>query len=235
MSKSRIYIGPDSIGDFLTLDDRDVIHKLKDVLRCKEGSDIYVFDGKGKEYIFKIKEIKKNTVVLGKVELSREENFKGRKIALGFPLVKEDKIDFILQKATELGVYSFIPFVCQRSINVKPSAKKLQRWQRIVIEAARQSERLWIPEIEEVLSFTELIAGDYKKKLVACAQGKEFNPAMLTEEKELLAVVGPEGDFSDSEYRVLGENDFQPINLSEHILRVETAAVFFVGMLNIFK
>ena len=58
---------------------------------------------------------------------------------------------------------------------------------------------------------------------------------MLTEEKELLAVVGPEGDFSDSEYRVLGENDFQPINLSEHILRVETAAVFFVGMLNIFK
>lgn len=232
MSKIRIYVEPGKILDVVKIDDNDTVHKIKDVLRLREDSAVYVFDGKGSEYFCKVKEMRKNEVILIKENLSRKEKYQEKKIVLGFPLLKEEKIDFILQKATELGVYSFVPFVCRNSIQKNPSSLKLLRWEKIIIEAARQSGRLWIPGIDQAGSFQEVMDGKYEVKLVACAGKEKFNPGIVKNYKNILIIVGPEGDFSDSEFAVMNENGFLPVNLSMNILRVETAAIFAVGLLN---
>lgn len=235
MSKVRIYIEPKGIRDFVEIADREIIHKVKDVLRFVEGEDIYIFDGEGKEYVYKIEAVNKNSISLRKERLEREENPPLRKVILGFPLIKEDKVDLILQKATELGVFAFAPFMCEHSLRIKPSEAKIQRWQRIVIEAARQSIRLWIPQIYGVRGVDDIVKSGYKVKLAACYEGKNLGELINSEqlkESEILVVVGPEGDFSPLEYEVLDKNGFLRLKLSSNILRVETAAIFVAGLVS---
>jgi len=231
MSKIRIYIQPKDISDFIEIKDRDLIHKIRNVLRLKKEDSLYVFDGQGKEYLYGIEAIAKKSVSIKRESLSKASPAPDRRIILGFPLAKEDKIDFILQKATELGVEGFIPFVCERSLKVKVAGKKLGRWKRIIIEALRQSERLWMPSLKEVLDFQEVINSNYKVKLAASVGGEKLNTILEPDEEEILILVGPEGGFSPSEYNQLEQSNFKFLKLSSHILRVETASIFSVGLI----
>lgn len=235
MSKVRIYVEPSRINDFIKIEARDVIHKIKDVLRFVEGEDVYIFDGEGKEYVYKIEAVKKDCLSLRQESLQREKTPPPRKVILGFPLIKEDKVDLILQKATELGVFAFAPFMCEHSIRIKPSEAKIQRWQKIVTEAVRQCGRLWLPQIYLICGFDDIVKSSCKVKLAASYEGKSLGELINSEqlkEGEIFVVVGPEGDFSSWEYEVLDKNGFIRLKLSSNILRVETAAIFAVGLVN---
>lgn len=232
MGKTRIYIKATDIASTLTIDDEDVIHKLRNVLRLKKDKLIYIFDGCGKEYVYSIQESTKNSILLIKEKLAVNSSIPENKITLAFPLEKEERVDFILQKATELGVWNFIPFTCKRSIPVKPSAHKINRWCRIVIEAARQSQRLWIPEIQHTKNLKDIFSLNFDLKLVGSFNGKALSKNLVKGIKDVLIVIGPVGDFSDSEYNQFKTKGFKSIKLSQNLLRTETAAVFFVGMLN---
>ena len=234
MSRVRIYVAPEEICDSIRIDEKGTIHKLKDVLRLKEDKEIYVFDGKGKEYLYKITEVKRSSVLIEKGKIEREEDCPIKKIGLGFPLLRSEKVDFILQKATELGVWEIYPFVCQRSISKKPLASKSRRWQRIVIEAARQCNRLWVPRVREVLDFKKIITQQWEIKLAASSEGGSLTKRLNKKAGNILLIVGPEGDFSPQEYYELKRNDFRFVGLSPHILRVETAAIFGAGLINYF-
>ena len=172
MSKIRIYLEPERIANIIKIGDNALIHKIKNVLRLKSSDIINIFDGCGKEYVYTIKAIAKQSISLEKDKLLSERPASNKNIALGFPIVKEERIDFILQKAAEFGVTEFIPFVCERSLRQKVSANKLKRWRRIIIEAVRQSERLWLPKLEDVHSFKDLIESDYQVKLAGYVTGK---------------------------------------------------------------
>ncbi|MCQ9204911.1 MAG: 16S rRNA (uracil(1498)-N(3))-methyltransferase [Omnitrophica bacterium] len=234
MCKARVYIEPAQINDNISLGDKDIIHKLKDVLRLKKGERVLIFDGAGKEYSYTIANLDKKKALFNKCKVLMDEKPPNKKVILGFPVARESKINFILQKGTELGVYEFIPFLCQRSLSAKPSQKKIQRWSKIVIEATRQSQRLWVPRVNSILDFAEIAVLKYKTKLAASIAGKSIPEKISEGYNEILFVVGPEGDFSPEEYSDLKKNGFNFISLSSNILRVETAAIFGSGLLKYF-
>ena len=232
MSKIRIYVESKDLGDTVEVKEKAVVHKIKDVLRLKKGDFVYVFDGIGGEYLYRIDRIGRSVLILGKERYDKRESPPKDKIILGFPLIKEEKIDFILQKATELGVMGFLPFVCQRSLKIKPSISKIRRWQKIIIEAVRQSGRLWIPQIRGVEILDKVVRKKYRLKIVLSIGGG--NPEKILDNKsgEILIVAGPEGDFTPLEYEKLKLSGFKFVKLSSHILRSETAAVFGAGLVS---
>ncbi|MBN3041284.1 MAG: 16S rRNA (uracil(1498)-N(3))-methyltransferase [Candidatus Omnitrophica bacterium] len=232
MSKIRIYIKSQDIKDSLIVKDREVLNKLKNVLRLNAEDDIRVFDGKGKEYAYTIENISKKSISLKNKSIVKAEPEPKKHISLAFPLAKEEKIDFILQKATELGAGAFIPFVCERSLHFSVTSRKIERWQKIIIEATRQSERLWLPVLRQACSFSEMLAGSYDIKFALSISGKTLNRYISEKNNRILLAVGPEGDFSSRESKLLEDKVFQFLSISYNTLRLETAAIFATGLIN---
>ncbi|MCK4809458.1 MAG: 16S rRNA (uracil(1498)-N(3))-methyltransferase [Candidatus Omnitrophica bacterium] len=234
MSKIRFYFPPCEIKSHILLEDKRNIHKIKNVLRLKEGGSLFIFDGQGKEYLYSIENTGKKDLSLKRIKTTREEFFPQFTVSLAFPLMREAKLDLIFQKATELGVFRFLPFLARRGAVVKnPSKIKLERWRKIIEEAARQSDRLWLPRIEEVKPFDDVIKEEADIKLAAYRDG-EMLQALVDKKKHkrFFLIIGPEGDFSQEEKQKLKEAGFRFLKLSENILRSETAAFFSVGILN---
>jgi 16S rRNA (uracil1498-N3)-methyltransferase len=234
MSKVRVYIKPQEIGDSVVIGEKTVLHKMKDVCRLREGDPVFVFDGEGSEYLFVVSQVSKKQIVIKKKKRQIKESYPLKKIHLGFPLVKEDRVDYILQKATELGVSVLTPVICERSLRNKPSKNKVERWQRIILEAARQSLRLWVPQLTGIMNFQEAIKSSHQVKLAGSIDGVGVEKIVKKQWKEIFIMVGPEGDFSPSEFKELEVNNFQFIKLSPNLLRVETAAAFSVGLVKYF-
>jgi 16S rRNA (uracil1498-N3)-methyltransferase len=233
MSKVRIYLTPKEIKSNIWLDDKNLIHKIRDVLRLRKGETIFVFDGEGREYLYGLVDIERRAVKIRRIKTTRVSDRPKSQIFLSFPIIKEDKLDFLLQKATELGVWRLLPFFSQRSsVSGKPSCARQDRWRRIIIEAARQSDRLWLPNIEEPKEFVEIIKEKADLKLAAHIEGNFLRKILTKEAKKILVIVGPEGDFSGEEIKRLKSEKFTFIKLSENILRTETAAIFLVGLIN---
>ena len=234
MSKIRIYIEPSKIVDFIKVTEMGVVHKVKNVLRLNEGDELFIFDGSGNEYSAAIKYLQHDSITLrlgGKVrEIPRLKH----KIVLAFPLTKEEKIDLILQKATELGATSFLPFIAHRGLKVNPSEAKMERWQNIVKEATRQSERLWLPVLHAAQPLSSITAGDYDHKIFADISGISADKAFPERVKNVLLVVGPEGDFSAEEKGFLKTSGCVPLNIGANVLRLETAAIFITGLTSYF-
>lgn len=158
-------------------------------------------------------------------------------IASGLP--KGDKLEWIIQKGTELGAYSFIPFTAARSIvkwDAKKATKKIERWEKIAKEAAEQSHRNLVPEIQFPVTIKGLIdiGQSYKYKVIAYEEeAKHGEAAMLTKTFQqlqpgdsLLFVFGPEGGLTEAEVSLLGENGFISCGLGPRILRTETAPLY---------
>jgi 16S rRNA (uracil1498-N3)-methyltransferase len=236
MAKVRLYIPPQEIKEFITLDKREGLHKIKNVLRLKENQKIYIFDGKGKEWEYKISQIKQKKIKITKINKTQKQPAIKPLLTLALPLIQEKKIDFILQKATELGVSEFIPYsssrINNRGISLDlPPGRKIKRWQKIIIEACRQSERLWIPKINQPLALNQLIKNDFSLKLVALP-GKTSKIKVNNKNFEnILSIVGPEGGFCQEEINNFQRYSCRPINLSPNILRTETAAIFLSGLI----
>lgn len=233
MSKERIYwlYGFDAQ---VTITDKALVHKMRDVCRLKPTEAVYLFDGKGEEVRYFVEKVSNSAVAIVKDKSIRHQVQPKKRIYLGFPLTREERIDFILQKCVELGVSGFIPFISERSISKLPSLNKINRWQKIVIEATRQSGRVWLPIVEPAVNFIELISRKYALKIAGSIDGKIIKQDITPAGGDTLIVVGPEGDFSPQEYEALDKHNFQRIKLAAVVLRVETAAVFAAGIVNYF-
>src|SRR3972149_506970 len=181
------------------------LHHLKNVLRLKKGDHIVVFDGSGREFLGSIENISKGEAWIAiekKVEVSRESPFE---IILGQGIVKAEKMDIIIQKATELGVSRIIPLIPPRVVSKltgQQVTKKNQRWQNIALEAAKQCRRSIIPKVGELKTFGEVLKGwDKYTKIIPWEGEKENNlKAILRPDKSsgCIVLIGPEGGLSDS-------------------------------------
>lgn len=234
MSKVRLFYNKNEISGTIDIKDKETLHKANDVLALKNGEKVYLFDGEGTEYRYKITEGGRKSLTLEKEAVERTENEPYEKITLAIPLVKEQKIEFIIQKATELGIWNFQPFISERSIQGKPSAGKTERWEKIIQEATRQSERLWLPTINDTIDFNDLIEQDFSLKLAASIKGEKISDVAKDKYKRILIIIGPEGDFSAAECEKLKNNGFTFLKLSENILRVETASIAACGLIGFF-
>jgi len=202
------------------------------VLRVKKGEIIKAFDGLGYKYDCKILHIKKNIFVvtkLNKVPCTAESPVS---ITLVQGIAKGDKMDLIIQKATELGVNNIIPLITDRSM-VKHTTK-VERWRKIALSAAEQSCRGKIPEINEPLSFDRFLEKRHIG-IIFYEEGKKRNLKHtlknFKDSKDISLLIGPEGGFSKAEVDAAVEKGFIEASLGPRVLRTETAAIKAISII----
>ena len=193
----------------LELEDSDY-HHIKNVMRMKTGDVIkVVYDGVIYDCKLTNIEDKSKFEIITK---KKEENV-GFKVDVAFSLIKEQKLNYLLQKATELGVNKLIPLNTRRSvvkIDGKKENSKVLRWNKICKEASEQAFRSFVPEVSSVLSLKDLINGDYDLKLLCSLNKNTKNIKKVLQKNDkcvkILLVVGPEGGFDPKEEEYLLEN-----------------------------
>jgi 16S rRNA (uracil1498-N3)-methyltransferase len=239
MSRRRFYAPVESFsrdGRSVVLSSDEARH-LRDVLRLKPGYEIYVFDGAGREVQCEIAEIGREVVLnlIREVEPARPES--PLRIKLGVALLKADKFDLVVQKVTELGVVSVVPLITrQADIRLRDDSdacKRVVRWQRIALEAAKQSGRALVPSIATPLDFEAFVEGD-AGLLFSERDGisiVEATRKTTGEVESLSAMVGPEGGWSDEELAQARENGWRIVTLGGRVLSAETAAIVVATLL----
>ncbi|MFV9511014.1 16S rRNA (uracil(1498)-N(3))-methyltransferase [Tepidibacillus sp. LV47] len=216
----------------------DVKHITK-VLRLQLGDTIICSNGEGLDVLAKIVEIMRNQVVCDIIEVIQDNRESPFHIILAQGLPKSDKMDFIIQKGTEIGVTSFLPFTSERTIvhlDANKEQKRLERWRKIAKEAAEQAHRSIIPQIHRVLSWHELLK-QMEHEFTFIAYEKENTMTLYQalaknlEQKRIMLVIGPEGGFSEKEIEEAKKRGATSISLGKRILRAETAGL--VGVANL--
>lgn len=221
-------------GGKAVISGRDYRHMVK-VLRLKQGDSVTLFDTESNEHLGKITEIGSRDLVVEIIESRKVERDSPLCITLLQGLPKGDKMDYIVEKATELGVHSIIPVITERS-QVRSSEKK-SRWERIALEASKQCGRTNPTIIENTLNFSEALnmrnGSDLAIILHVSSKStiKEFLKKSLQLPKNIIILVGPEGGFSQTEVLLASEMGFTPLGLGPRTLRTETASVAFLSII----
>ena len=227
-------------GDKIRLEGSDVNH-MKNVLRMKEGEEVQVSDGTGNAYLCQIEGYEGNQAVLKIREKTEKDTELPSKIWLFQGLPKGDKMELIIQKAVELGAYAVVPVETRRCVvklDAKKAQKKVSRWQQISESAAKQSKRMLIPEVKNVMNWKEALA--FAKGLDVVLIPYELAKGMK-ETREILSAIqpgqsvgifiGPEGGFEEEEVRDAMEAGGKPVTLGKRILRTETAGMTMLSIL----
>jgi 16S rRNA (uracil1498-N3)-methyltransferase len=239
MSRRRFFappeaFAPESESVVLALDEA---RHLRDVLRLERGAEVYVFDGAGHEHRCQVEELARGPVklrVLEEVEAARQESPLDLRLAVA--LLKGEKFDWVVQKATELGAMRVVPVMTKqadvRLRDEQDGARRVARWQRIALEAAKQSGRARVPTIAAPLSFVSLIEAsttDEEQRVMFSEREGATLSAMLEKAparvKAATALVGPEGGWTDEEIEQAQAASWRIVTLGGRTLRAETAAL----------
>ena len=234
MQRHRFYAPLAQINGSQILLNEDEAHHLTRVLRLHQGATVYAFDGIGNEYECRVAQADKRTVTLEIQHQLTDAVDSPLRLTLAQALVKGDKFDWIVQKATELGVTSIVPLITNNSDIRKADERaeqKLARWRRIALEAVKQCGRRTLVEIVEPQSFTEFCANDQSEMrwLLAERNGQPM-PIVSADVTSLSVVIGPEGGWSDAELALAQHHQFNALQLGRRILRTETAALVALAL-----
>ncbi|ROR30616.1 16S rRNA (uracil1498-N3)-methyltransferase [Mobilisporobacter senegalensis] len=238
----RFYVENDQIhGKEIVITGQDVNH-IRNVLRMKIDDEIIICNGQGKDFYCIINQISSNEVIADIMSEQDTDAELQTKIYLFQGLPKKDKMELIIQKAVELGVYEIIPVVTKRSIvkldEKKKELKKLERWQSISTSAAKQSGRGIIPRVSEVMTYKEAI--DFASKLeynvIPYEKAEDIDKTRdivkSAKGKQSLGIfIGPEGGFEESEIDMAFNRDIKPVTLGRRILRTETAGLAILSII----
>lgn len=231
----QFFVNPEDIQDKKIIIRGEEVNHIKNVLRMKIGEEIAVSNGvDGKEYRCEIEHMGEE--VTCKLRFVKEEEVElPSKVYLFQGLPKADKMELIIQKAVELGVYQVIPVSTKRSIvklDEKKEKNKLQRWQEIAKAAAKQSKRKIIPEISSVMTLKQALAmtNQIPVKIIPyeLAEGMEDTRKVMESLKpgqDIAFFIGPEGGFDEEEIMLAKDSGVIPITLGKRILRTETAGL----------
>lgn len=227
------------IGNSAVIEDEDVKHIYK-VLRLGEGDKISINNTEGEEYLGEILEIDKKRVLVKLIEKLPVNNESPINVYLFQGLPKSSKMDLIAQKATELGVKELTPVITERVV-VKSEIgefKKVDRWNRIALEACKQCKRTLLPKINIPIEFEELLDKLKEMDLIIVPYENEDGYGIKNvianisrEIKEVAVIIGPEGGFEESEIDRLKDIGAHIVTLGPRILRTETAGFVCVSLL----
>ncbi len=227
-------------GSRLYVEGPDVNH-IKNVLRMKRGDQVMVSDGEGMQYLCALESFTDGLVWFEIVDTWKENRELSSKLYLFQGLPKSDKMELIIQKATELGVYEVVPVVTGRTVvrlDEKKAQKKTTRWNAIAESAAKQSGRSRIPRVREAMTFSEALAsaGELDVLLIPYekAEGMEATRQVIEGIRPGQSVgifIGPEGGFEEAEVEQAVALGAAPVTLGRRILRTETAGFVMLSML----
>lgn len=235
----QFIIQPENIRDSeILITDKDDINHISNVLRFSLGDNLKVVELDSYVYKVEILNIKKaliETKILTKQKADKKLNIN---ITLAQSIIKSQKQDYIIQKATELGVRKIIPFISKNTVvkinSEKDNKQKVEKWQRIAYESVKQCERANLPEISRIISFNELIEiEEFDVKLVCTERDSNIsikellssNPINKSQNPNILVIIGPEGGWNDTELDKFKKKNIPQITLGKLILRAETAVV----------
>lgn len=237
---SRFYVRPEDVkGDEIFVSKQEA-HHIIDVMRLSAGEKIVAFDGTGKEYIGKILSAFKGNL---RIKIEKTNQIKSQRrvsITLAQAIPKSDTMDFIVEKSAELGVGEIAPLFTERTIvrlNEAKQAQKQKHWENIAISVSKQCGRLDIPKIRRPLKFGEFIKGlgGYELIMMACLDNETAPLKKIISGfsgKNILVMVGPEGDFSPGEIKTAALSGARFVSLGSLVLRVDTAAIFILSVVN---
>jgi 16S rRNA (uracil1498-N3)-methyltransferase len=218
-------------GGTVAITDNGQLHHLRDVLRLKIGESISVFDSAGNEYSGIAISIEKKQAII-KVTAKKPAHSEQLKLTIACAIPKGNRMDEVIDQLTQLGVGRIIPTLTERVVVKLDEAKKesrLKHWRAIAQSAAEQSQRNTLPIIEPVTPIADVIAQsrNYALKLIPNLEGerKPIKETISPVSKDILVLIGPEGDFTPDEVRLALEAGFIPVSLGETVLRVATAAM----------
>ena len=222
----------------IRIEGSDVNH-MKNVLRMRIGEEVTVSDGQGKEYLCQVLNLEEEQLKI--VETKASDAELPSKIYLFQGLPKQEKMELIVQKCVELGIYAVVPVSMKRCVvklDAKKGAKKVERWNTIAASAAKQSGRGIVPEVMSVKTYKEALemAKDLDVVLVPyeCAEGMDHTKKLIQSIKPGQSVgifIGPEGGFDPDEIVLACETGGQVITLGRRILRTETAGMTVLAVL----
>jgi len=231
MSNIRLFFSESLSLNFESKLNNSQSHYLTKVMRIKVGENFSLFNSNG-EWSAKIKEISKGIVEFIVIEKLRQKDI-CKEIWLAFSPIKSNYFNFMIQKATELGITRFIPIIFDRTIVRKINKERLEK---IIIEATEQSNRINIPILEKPQNLKNFL-NDYSKKIDLVFTDLNTAKKKLEVDKKankpLCAIVGPEGDFSEKERElILNFKSVRSININQNILRAETATISIISIIN---
>lgn len=223
-TKSRF--GALELHDHMWVNDKELVNQWLKVLRLRSGEELVLFDGQGLNRLYKITEVEPASVRLQHVtDIASKKPDKS--VHLAWALLKKDNNDFILQKATELGVTHFHPVVSDRT---EKTGFDAERAHKIVIEAAEQCGRSEIPTIHEPRPIRELV-GQYAAHMPVYIADMNAEKISEATDNELMVCVGPEGGWTDQEREFFVSYGVKHLHLGMFTLRAETAAIVAVQQL----
>ena len=228
MSNIRLFY-PESLSlNLTTILDKSQSHYLSKVMRIKENEVFSLFNSSG-EWEAKILSISKSNVEFNITkQLRQKENFK--ELWLAFSPIKSNYFNFMIQKATELGVTKFLPIIFDRTIVRKINKERLEK---VIIEAAEQSNRITVPIIGEPQKLKNFLSNDMDLIFTDLNTSNTKIDLKKLTTKPTCVIIGPEGDFSEEERKeILKFNGVQPIKINENILRSETAVISALSIIN---
>ncbi len=235
----QFFVTEEQIGrEFITITGGDVNH-IKNVLRMRPGETIRVSNQKGQDYFCKISEVGEDFVQADILETEAATTELPGKIYLFQGIPKGDRMEYVIEKAVELGVYEIIPVrmrYCVVKLDEKKQQAKLKKWQALAMAAAKQSKRSLVPNIHPVMSYKEALA--YALQADVCLvpyenqAGMEGTKASLSKikgKRSVSIIIGPEGGFALEEIKA-AESGGEIISLGKRILRTDTAAITAMSM-----
>lgn len=247
----HFFVDPGRIFDKTISIIGDDVNHIKNVLRMKIGEEISVSNGiDDNDYRCVIESIGEDEVICKLIFIKEDGIELPARVTLFQGLPKSDKMELIIQKAVELGVYEIVPVATKRAVvklDDKKAKSKIARWQGISEAAAKQSKRAIVPEVRDVMTFGEAInyAASFESAVIPyeMAEGmvatKEWIDSVISsvaknasDEKIRVGIfIGPEGGFDETEIEKAGENGVKPISLGKRILRTETAGMTTLSIL----
>jgi len=229
MSNIRLFFSATLSADMIDKLDKSQSHYLTKVMRVKKNEVFSLFNKNG-EWEAKVLEISKSIVEFKITkQLRQKENFK--ELWLAFSPIKSNYQNFMIQKATELGVTKFLPIIFDRTVVRKINKERLKK---IIIEASEQSNRINVPSIEDDQDLNSFLKKNSMDLIFTDlnSNNQKIDKSKLTD-KPVCIIIGPEGDFSEAEREeILSFNSVQAIKINENILRSETAVISAISIVN---
>ncbi len=237
MTANRFFISPQNIeNDICLLTEEEHIHFSK-VLRGRKGEEIFLTDGEGNLYKGEVISIESKRTKVKILERKKEER-DTPSIIIAQSLLKNETMDFVIQKGTELGADQIFPILSKRSKVIKKESleSKLRHWNLIAINALKQSKRLYLPKIEAPKKLEDFFKIPFEgEKLLFSENGNLSIKEILKDNpKPTILLLGPEGGWEKEEEEFVLSHGFKSISLGKYILRSETAVISAMTVLNIF-